>query len=115
MDAIKFVEEQMITAPNFPSFKVGDNIIVNYKITEGDKTRIQAYRGDVISISGQGLTKMFNVRKISNSVGVERVFPMSSPAIDSIEVLKRGRVRKARLFYLRGLIGKKARIREIQR
>jgi large subunit ribosomal protein L19 len=115
MDAIKFVQEQMLTAPKFPSFKAGDNVIVNYKITEGDKTRIQAYRGDVISISGEGLTKMFNVRKISNGVGVERIFPMSSPAIDSIEVLKRGRVRKARLFYLRGLIGKKARIREIQR
>ncbi|MEY4902891.1 MAG: hypothetical protein RLZZ292_706 [Bacteroidota bacterium] len=115
MDAIKFVQEQLLKTPAFPSFKAGDNVVVNYQIKEGDKVRVQAYKGDVIQISGEGMTKSFTVRKISNGVGVERIFPMASPNIASIDVLKRGRVRKSRLFYLRGLVGKKARIREIQR
>jgi large subunit ribosomal protein L19 len=114
MDAIKFVQEQMLTSPSFPTFKAGDNVIVNYKITEGDKTRIQAFRGDVIQIVGHGLGKTFTVRKISNSIGVERIFPMASPNIDSIELTKRGKVRRARLFYLRSLVGKKARIKELK-
>jgi large subunit ribosomal protein L19 len=114
MDAIKFVQEQMLKKPEFPKFKAGDNITVNYQIKEGDKTRIQAYKGDVLYISGEGLNKMFNVRKISNSVGVERIFPMASPFIDSIILHKRGKVRQARLYYLRGLVGKKARIKELK-
>lgn len=114
MDAIKFVQEEMLTKGNYPDFKAGDNIVVNYKITEGDKTRIQAFRGDVIQIAGHGLGKTFTVRKMSNGVGVERIFPMSSPNIESIELTKRGKVRRARLFYLRALVGKKARIKELK-
>jgi len=114
MDAIKFVQEQMVTAKQLPNFRSGDTINVNYKIIEGDKFRIQTYKGDVIQISGEGLGKTFTVRKISNGVGVERIFPMSSPNIDSIEVVKRGKVRRAKLFYLRGLVGKKARIKELK-
>ncbi len=112
MDKMKFVEEQTLTKPNFPDFRAGDNVVVNYKIKEGDKERIQQYRGDVIKINGEGLNKTFTVRKISNGIGVERIFPMASPHIDSVERLKRGKVRRARLYYLRNLVGKKARIKE---
>jgi large subunit ribosomal protein L19 len=115
MDAISFVQEQLAKKTTYPAFKAGDNVIVNYKIAEGDKVRIQAYRGDVIQIKGHGANKTFTVRKISNSIGVERIFPFSSPSIDSIEVLKIGRVRRARLFYLRELVGKKARIKELKK
>ena len=92
MDAIKFVQEQMLISKPLPNFRSGDTITVNYKIIEGDKFRIQAYKGDVIQISGEGLGKTFTVRKISNGVGVERIFPMVSPNIDSIDIIKRGRV-----------------------
>lgn len=112
MDAIKFVNEQMLPVLTFPEFRAGDTVIVNYKIIEGDKERIQAFRGDVIQIKGEGATKTFTVRKISNGVGVERIFPFSAPTIAGIEVLKRGKVRRARLYYLRNLVGKKARIKE---
>ncbi len=112
MDAIKFVHEQMQSGRNFPEFFPGDNIVVNYKIIEGDKERIQAFRGDVIQIKGQGGTRTFTVRKMSNGVGVERIFPFAAPTIVDIQVLKRGKVRRARLFYLRDLVGKKARIKE---
>lgn len=112
MDAIKFVKEQMLPVRNFPEFFPGDNIVVDYKIIEGDKERIQAFRGDVIQISGHAGTRTFTVRKISNGVGVERIFPISAPTIVDIKVLKRGKVRRARLFYLRDLVGKKARIKE---
>jgi large subunit ribosomal protein L19 len=115
MDAIQFVQSQLAKEISFPNFKSGDNVIVNYKITEGDKFRIQAFRGDVIQIKGHGATKMFTVRKISNGVGVERIFPMTSPSIDSIEVMKKGKVRRAKLYYLRSLVGKKARIKEAKR
>jgi large subunit ribosomal protein L19 len=98
----------------FPAFKSGDNIVVNYKIIEGDKVRVQAFRGDVIQVKGEGATKTFTVRKISNGVGVERILPFSSPNIESIEVLKRGKVRRARLYYLRNLTGKQARIKELK-
>jgi large subunit ribosomal protein L19 len=114
MDAINFVQSQMARPAHLPAFKSGDNVIVNYKIIEGDKVRIQAYRGDVIQIKGHGTNKSFTVRKISNGVGVERVFPMSSPNIDSLEVTKRGKVRRAKLYYLRDVIGKKARIKELK-
>jgi len=112
MDAIKFVHEQLTKSNEFPKFSSGDNIVVSYKIVEGAKERIQAFKGDVIQINGEGSTKTFTVRKISNGVGVERIFPMASPSIVSIELLKRGRVRRAKLFYLRDLVGKKARIKE---
>lgn len=112
MDAIKFVHEQMSPERNFPEFFPGDNIVINYKIIEGDKERVQAFRGDVIQISGHNGTRTFTVRKMSNGVGVERIFPFSAPNIVDIQVLKRGKVRRARLFYLRDLVGKKARIKE---
>ncbi len=112
MDAIKYVHEQLTPKREYPRFRPGDNIVVKYKIVEGDKEREQAFRGDVIQVSGEGPTKTFTVRKISNGVGVERIFPFASPIIVSIEVTKRGKVRQSRLFYLRGLVGKKARIKE---
>ncbi len=112
MDAISFIHEQISKKPAFPAFRAGDTIIVDYKIVEGDKSRIQQFRGDVIQIKGEGLTKTFTVRKISNSIGVERIFPMSSPNIDSISIVKHGKVRRSRLFYLRDRVGKKARIKE---
>jgi large subunit ribosomal protein L19 len=109
---IQYVQEQFLNLPNFPKFSFGDNVTVNYKIIEGDKSRMQAFRGDVIQINGQGRTKTFTVRKISNGIGVERIFPFSSPNIESIEVNKYGRVRRAKLYYLREARGKKGRIRE---
>jgi large subunit ribosomal protein L19 len=112
MDAIKYVHEQMIPQRDFPAFRPGDNITVNYKIVEGDKERIQSFRGNVIQINGEGATKTFTVRKVSNGIGVERIFPFSSPNIVDIEIMKRGKVRRAKLFYLRKLVGKKSRIKE---
>ena len=112
MDAIKFVQENMLNASELPEFHVGDNVSVSYKIVEGDKERVQTYKGDVIQIKGKELTKTFTVRKMSGNVGVERIFPVSSPNIVGLTVNKRGKVRRARLFYLRELIGKKAKIKE---
>ena len=112
MDAIKFVHEQVIAKKELPKFRAGDNVVVSYRIIEGEKERIQDFRGNVIQIKGEGPTKTFTVRKMSNGVGVERIFPLSSPNIAGIKVLKRGKVRRARLYYLRDLVGKKARIKE---
>ncbi|MEL7020295.1 MAG: 50S ribosomal protein L19 [Bacteroidota bacterium] len=112
MDAIKFVNEQMSKKQDYPAFRSGDNVEVQYRIIEGTKERIQNFRGDVIQISGEGLNKTFTVRKMSSGVGVERIFPFASPNIAGIRVLKRGKVRRARLYYLRELVGKKARIKE---
>jgi len=112
MDLIKYVTEQFSQANELPSFRSGDNVAVSYRIKEGDKERIQVYRGDVLQIKGHGLTKTFTVRKMSNGVGVERIFPIGSPNIVSVEVLKRGKVRRAKLYYLRELVGKKAKIKE---
>lgn len=112
MDAIKFVHEQLTPTKDLPAFRAGDNVVVNYRIVEGDKERIQSFRGNVIQIKGAGPTKTFTVRKMSNGVGVERIFPFSSPNIVEIQVTKRGKVRRSRLFYLRNLVGKKARIKE---
>lgn len=112
MDLMKYVAEQTYVGTDLPDFGPGDNVAVNYKISEGDKTRIQTFRGDVIQIKGSGNTKTFTVRKMSNGVGVERIFPITSPHIDSVKVLKRGKVRRAKLYYLRNLVGKKAKIRE---
>lgn len=112
MEAIKFVHEQLTKAPEFPKFRAGDNVAVSYRIIEGAKERIQIFRGDVIQIKGKGATKTFTVRKISGGVGVERIFPMVSPAIAQVEIVKRGKVRRSRLFYLRDAVGQKAKIRE---
>lgn len=112
MDAIKYVQDQMTKKQEYPDFRTGDNVVVSYKIVEGAKERIQSYRGDVIKINGEGSTKTFTVRKISNGVGVERIFPYAGPAIVDLKVLKRGKVRRSKLYYLRNLVGKKARIKE---
>ncbi len=112
MEAVKYVHEQMTPKKDFPAFKAGDNITVNYKIIEGNKERIQSFKGDVIKTQGNGATASFTVRKISDGIGVERVFPFYSPNIDSIVMNKTGHVRRAKLFYQRGRSGKSARIRE---
>ena len=112
MDFLQSIEKELAKGHNLPDFKPGDNITVNYKIVEGDKQRIQPFRGDVLQRRGHGTTATFTVRKISNGVGVERVFQLYSPNVESIEVNKSGRVRRAKLFYLRDLKGKKARITE---
>ena len=112
MDLIKVAEEAFATGKQFPEFKAGDTITVAYKIIEGSKERIQLYRGVVIKICGHGEKKRFTVRKMSGTIGVERIFPIESPNIDSIEVNKVGKVRRAKLYYLRKLTGKAARIKE---
>ncbi len=112
MNPIEFVHEQLTIKKEVPTFKAGDNITVNYKIVEGNKERIQSFKGDVIKRQGNGATASFTVRKISDGVGVERLFPLFSPNIESIELNKSGRVRRAKLFYLRKRSGKSARIRE---
>ena len=115
MDALVFVHEQLTGKKEFPSFKAGDNVTVNYKIVEGSKERIQSFKGDVLKRQGRSFTQTFTVRKISDGIGVERVFPLYSPNIESIVVNKSGRVRRAKLFYLRERSGKSARIREKKR
>ncbi len=112
MDFIKQIEKELTPENNHPEFKAGDTINVHYKITEGDKTRIQQFKGVVIQRKGSGLTETFTVRKISAGVGVERIIPIHSPNIDKIEVIKKGKVRRARIFYQRERQGKKARIKE---
>jgi len=112
MDLIKYVHEHVTPAKNLPEFRPGDNVSVSYKIVEGAKERIQTFRGDVIQINGSGSTKTFTVRKMSSGVGVERIFPYNTPNLVEVEILKRGKVRRAKLFYLRGLKGKKAKIKE---
>ncbi len=112
MNAVAFVHEQLTSKINIPSFKAGDNITVNYKIIEGNKERIQSFKGDVIKRQGTGATATFTVRKISDGVGVERLFPVYSPNIESIVLNKVGKVRRAKLFYLRSRSGKSARIQE---
>ena len=115
MDLIKVVEQAFTTgkAATYPEFKAGDTLTVTYRIKEGDKERLQKFKGVVIQISGATpFTKTFTIRKVSGGVGVERIFPYESPFIDSIELNKVGKVRRARIFYLRTLSGKKARIKE---
>lgn len=112
MDFIKLVNEAFATGKEHPEFRSGDTVTIDYRIKEGNKERIQKYRGVVIRISGHGDKKRFTVRKISEGVGVERIFAIESPFIESITVEKRGKVRRAKLYYLRGLTGKKARIKE---
>jgi len=111
-DLIKLVESEYTPKKELPEFKAGDNITVYYQIKEGDKVRLQPFRGNVIQRRGSGVREMFTVRKISNGTGVERIFPLYSPHLDHIVVHKRGKVRRARIFYLRKLQGKKSRIKE---
>ena len=113
MDLIKVAQSAFaVETKEHTPFKAGDTITVSYKIIEGSKERIQNYRGVVIQLKGTGITKTFTVRKMSGSIGVERIFPLYSPFIDQIEVNKKGSVRRAKLYYLRALTGKKARIKE---
>jgi large subunit ribosomal protein L19 len=111
MDLIKFVEDQTVAKASFPAFKSGDTVSVHYKIREGNKERIQVYQGVVIQRNSNGATETFTVRKVSNGIGVERIFPINSPNIDKVEVHSHGKVRRAKLFYLRNLTGKAARIK----
>jgi large subunit ribosomal protein L19 len=115
MNSIVNSISQEFLRKDLPDFKAGDRITVHYKIKEGNKERIQQFQGDVIQRRNSGIDESFTVRKISNGVGVERIFPMNSPYIDKIEVNRRGKVRRARIFYLREQIGKAARIKERRR
>ncbi|MBV4356334.1 MULTISPECIES: 50S ribosomal protein L19 [Pinibacter] len=115
MNAVAFVHEQLTPKRDFPKFKAGDNVTVNYKIVEGNKERIQSFKGDVIKRQGEGSTQSFTVRKISDGVGVERTFPYFSPNIDSIVLNKKGKVRRSKLYFLRERSGKSARIKEKKR
>ena len=112
MDLIKVAEEAFATGKQHPEFGPGDTITVAYRIKEGNKERIQQYRGVCIRISGDGVNKRFTVRKMSDNIGVERIFPMNSPFIDSITVNSEGKVRRTKLYYLRKLRGKAARIKK---
>ena len=109
---VQYVEDNFVEKKDYPKFKSGDTITVGYKIIEGSKERIQHFQGVVLQIAGSGATKNFTIRKISSGIGVERIFPFNSPRITEIVVNKHGVVRRARIFYLRGLTGKKARIKE---
>ncbi len=112
MDFIRQIQEELVEVKDFPKFKSGDTITVSYKIKEGSKERIQQFQGVVLQRRGQGPSETFTVRKMSGNVGVERIFPTSSPFIESIVLNKAGSVRRARIFYLRNLTGKSARIKE---
>lgn len=112
---IKFVQDEFVTKKDFPEFSAGDTITVYYEIKEGAKTRTQFYRGVVIQVKGTGISKTFTIRKMSGTVGVERIFPINMPALQKVEINKRGAVRRARIYYFRGLTGKKARIKEERR
>lgn len=114
-DLLKFVQDEFVTKKDFPEFSAGDTITVYYEIKEGAKTRTQFFRGVVIQVKGTGLSKTFTIRKMSGTVGVERIFPLNLPALQKVEVNKRGKVRRARIYYFRGLTGKKARIKEERR
>lgn len=113
MDLIKIAQEALkVETCEIPEFASGDTITVKYKIIEGAKERIQSFRGVVIQVKGEGIAKTFTIRKMSGNIGVERIIPLNSPMIDSIEVNKRGKVRRARIYYFRELRGKKAKIKE---
>ena len=112
---VKFVEEKFVESKDLPSFSSGDTITVYYEIREGDKTRTQFFKGVVLQRRGSGSTETFTIRKMSGSIGVERIFPINSPSIQKIEVNKKGKVRRARIFYFRNLTGKKAKIKERRR
>ena len=109
---VHFVEDQFVTKKDFPPFSSGDTVTVYYEIKEGEKTRTQFFKGVVIQRRGKGATETFTVRKMSGTIGVERIFPVNMPALQKIEINKKGKVRRARIFYFRKLRGKKARIKE---
>jgi large subunit ribosomal protein L19 len=109
---VNFVQQEYIQKKDFPEFSTGDTITVFYEIREGDKVRTQFFRGVVIQIKGQGLTKSFTIRKMSGTIGVERIFPLNMPTIQKIEINKKGKVRRSRIYYFKNLRGKKARIKE---
>ena len=111
MDIIRAIEQQQIKQ-DLPEFHVGDNVKVHYRITEGNRERIQVFQGDVIRCQGESVRETFTVRKISFSIGVERTFPVHSPKIEKIEVTRKGDVRRAKLYYLRNKVGKAAKIKE---
>ncbi len=112
---VKFVQDEFVSKNEFPQFQAGDTITVYYEIREGEKKRTQFFKGTVIQRKGSGASETFTIRKMSGTVGVERIFPINLPAIQKIEVNKHGRVRRARIYYFRGLTGKKARIKEKRR
>ncbi len=114
-DLVKFVQDEFISTKDLPKFSAGDTITVYYEIKEGEKSRTQFFRGVVLQLRGTGATKTFTIRKMSGGIGVERIFPINLPAIQKIEINKRGKVRRKRIFYFRELTGKKARINEAQR
>lgn len=111
---IKYVQDEFVEKKEFPNFSSGDTITVYYEIKEGEKTRTQFFKGVVIQRRGAGSTETFTIRKMSGTVGVERVFPINLPALQKIEINKKGKVRRSRIFYFRQLTGKKARIKEIR-
>lgn len=115
MDLIKEVQNEFTTAQEHPNFSAGDTVAVSYKIREGEKERIQQFTGTVLQRRGNGATETFTVRKMSGNIGVERIFPVQSPFIDEVKVLKKGAVRRARIFYFRERTGKSARIKEKRR
>lgn len=112
MDIVKEIAKELVEANDLPNFKAGDTVTVHYKIREGNKERVQQFQGTVIQRRGSGTTETFTVRKMSNSIGVERIFPVASPFIEKIDVNKVGVVRRARIYYLRERTGKAARIKE---
>ena len=112
---VDFVQSEFVAKKEFPEFQAGDTITVYYEIKEGEKVRTQFFKGVVIQIKGQGLSKTFTIRKMSGTVGVERIFPVNLPALQKIEINKKGSVRRKRIYYFRGLTGKKARITEKRR
>ncbi|MFD2938663.1 50S ribosomal protein L19 [Flavobacterium notoginsengisoli] len=114
-DLLKFVQDEFVAKKDFPDFGAGDTITVFYEIKEGEKTRTQFFKGVVIQRRGSGITETFTIRKMSGSVGVERIFPVNLPALQKIEVNKKGAVRRARIFYFRQLTGKKAKIKDKRR
>ncbi|WP_296313945.1 50S ribosomal protein L19 [Winogradskyella sp. UBA3174] len=112
---VKFVQDEFVSRKDFPKFGAGDTITVYYEIREGEKVRTQFFRGVVLQRKGTGSSETFTIRKMSGIVGVERIFPVNLPALQKVEVNKKGKVRRARIFYFRGLTGKKARIKEVRR
>ncbi|HOR86809.1 MAG TPA: 50S ribosomal protein L19 [Bacillota bacterium] len=113
MDLIKVIESEQLRS-DIPVFNTGDTVKVHVKVVEGNRERIQVYEGVVIKRQGGGLSETFTVRRISSGIGVERTFPLHSPRVDKIEVVRRGKVRRAKIYYLRGRVGKKAKIKEIR-
>ena len=111
-DVVSFVQNEFITKKEFPEFSAGDTLTVYYQIREGEKVRTQFFKGVVIQIKGQGLAKTFTIRKMSGTVGVERIFPINLPTLEKIEINKKGKVRQSRIYYFKNLRGKKARIKE---